>query len=641
MRKVLPDCDDNATIHDMLSKADVELDKYIEALEITTSGTVVLLKRQPNEQNINNYNASILLAWQANMDVQYVLNAYACVMYVASYIMKTDRAMGVLLKQVAAEVRTSELKTQLRKIGSAFLNHREVSAQECVYRMLSMPMKQLSRSVVFVDTNAKKDRIAVLKSTDMLKQLDDEDTNVFQKSLIDRYQHRPEQIRGMCLAEFASTYCTSYRAKDDDNGDTDALPRNESQLTATKITLTDGYGQMYERRKPAVIRFRKYNKDADVSNWYRAKLMLYYPWYDESNDLLGGYTTYAEHYDHVKAVVHQNEQKYTLEEVENVQIDEDSRPEHAWCQLAPTTEHSNSNALEQGVETLTELSEEDLVDNANLLNSNTSGLSVRFESAANPQVIAPDEYRKLMRGLNAKQRAMIMYHRNWCKQAVKAMKHSKPIEPYRVFLSGPGGVGKSHVIKLIQSDTLRLIRQSGAVDPDDVLVLLTAPTGVAAFNVNGMTLHSAFLLGGGKYGRFQPLTHDKLNTLRSKLSKLVLLIIDEVSMVGANMLLEIHKRLQQIKAVLLPDVMFGGVSILAVGDLYQLPPVCQPMLFSTVSDSYAQLYRSGSLWQDEFQMLELDEIMRQRGDSRFAELLCRVRTASCALMQTLLYLSLE
>lgn len=201
-----------------------------------------------------------------------MLNAYACVMYVASYKMKTDRAMSVLLRQVAAEVRTDELKTQLSKIGSAFLNHREVSAQECVYRILSMPMKQLSRSVVYVDTNAKKDRIAVLKSTNMLKQLDDEDTNVFQRSLIDRYQHRPQQIRSMCLAEFASTYCTSYFAKDGD-GDTDALPSNKSQLSATKITLTDGYGQMYERRKPAVIRFRKYNQDADATNWYRAKLM--------------------------------------------------------------------------------------------------------------------------------------------------------------------------------------------------------------------------------------------------------------------------------------------------------------------------------------------------------------------------------
>ena len=61
------------------------------------------------------------------------------------------------------------------------------------------------------------------------------------------------------------------------------------------------------------------------------------------------------------------------------------------------------------------------------------------------------------------------------------------------------------------------------------------------------------------------------------------MIIDEVSMVGSNMLLEIHKRLQQIKGVS-TDVTFGGVSILAVGDLYQLPPVGQPLLFSTVSE---------------------------------------------------------
>ena len=99
--------------------------------------------------------------------------------------------------------------------------------------------------------------------------------------------------------------------------------------------------------------------------------------------------------------------------------------------------------------------------------------------------------------------------------------------------------------------------------------------------MNGMTLHSAFLLGESRYDGFQPLSSEKVNTLRSKLSKLVLLIIDEVSMVGADMLLEVHKRLQQIKGV--PnDVMFGGVSVLAVGDLYQLPPVAQPMLFSTV-----------------------------------------------------------
>ena len=58
-----------------------------------------------------------------------------------------------------------------------------------------MPMKQLSRSVVFVNTNPKNERITVLKNNDSLSQLNDDDTNVFQKSLIDRYQHRPQQLK--------------------------------------------------------------------------------------------------------------------------------------------------------------------------------------------------------------------------------------------------------------------------------------------------------------------------------------------------------------------------------------------------------------------------------------------------------------
>ena len=57
-----------------------------------------------------------------------MLNVYVCVMYVVLYVMKTEKAMGTLLKQVTAEFRTDELKVQFKKLGSAFLNHREVSA---------------------------------------------------------------------------------------------------------------------------------------------------------------------------------------------------------------------------------------------------------------------------------------------------------------------------------------------------------------------------------------------------------------------------------------------------------------------------------------------------------------------------------
>ena len=141
-------------------------------------------------------------------------------------------------------------------------------------------MKQLTRSV---DTNPKQDRIAVLKDNTALSQLSDDDTNVFQKSLIDRYQHRPKQLNFMCLAEFAATYVTNYKR---DDSELDALPPSDTDTTSTQIQLTDGFGKMNERKREAVIRFRRYNKDAEP---YRAKLMLYYPWYDEHADLFGGY----------------------------------------------------------------------------------------------------------------------------------------------------------------------------------------------------------------------------------------------------------------------------------------------------------------------------------------------------------------
>ena len=97
----------------------------------------------------------------------------------------------------------------------------------------------------------------------------------------------------MCLAEFAATYVTNYQCSDD--SECDALPASDIETMSTQIKLTDGFGKMNKRKREAMIRFRRYNKDAEPSNWYRAKLMLYYPWYDEQADLLGGYSTHEEH----------------------------------------------------------------------------------------------------------------------------------------------------------------------------------------------------------------------------------------------------------------------------------------------------------------------------------------------------------
>ena len=179
-------------------------------------------------------------------------------------------------------------------------------------------MKPMSRAVVFVDTNAKKDRISVLKDSATIQELDDSDSNVFCKSLLDRYEHRPLELQNMCLAEFAANYSTDYKTSDDVISQSDVLPSVSDSDCAKpcKITLTDGFGKMNKRRHEAVIRFRKFNREKEPSNWFRAKLMLYFPWYSEEADLLGGCSSYEEHYRRVHTIVSANEKKYTQSDID-------------------------------------------------------------------------------------------------------------------------------------------------------------------------------------------------------------------------------------------------------------------------------------------------------------------------------------
>ena len=68
----------------------------------------------------------------------------------------------------------------------------------------------------------------------------------------------------MCLTEFAATFVSDYRH--DNDSESDVLPPSDSEATSSQITLTGGFGKMNRRRRKAVIRFRRYNKDAEPSN---------------------------------------------------------------------------------------------------------------------------------------------------------------------------------------------------------------------------------------------------------------------------------------------------------------------------------------------------------------------------------------
>ena len=162
-----------------------------------------------------------------------------------------------------------------------------------------------------------------------------------------------------------------------------------------------------------------------------------------------------------------------------------------------------------------------------------------------------------------------------------------------------------------------------ATDPDKPRILLLGPTGIAAININGTTVHSG--LGIFTDGKLQKLSDKHKASLRNKLSDVRLIIIDEISMVSSDLFCKIHARLIEIFGCK-SDEHFAGIPILVCGDLYQLPPVKGRPIFS-VSDDSIQSLISYDLWRL-FQLAELDEIMRQKDDFEFIELLNKIRVGN-------------
>lgn len=82
--------------------------------------------------------------WNANMDIQFVLNPYCCIMYIVSNISKAEREMGTLLKMAQEEARDGNMDalSELKQLGTVYLNHREISLMEAVYRVTGMNLKK-------------------------------------------------------------------------------------------------------------------------------------------------------------------------------------------------------------------------------------------------------------------------------------------------------------------------------------------------------------------------------------------------------------------------------------------------------------------------------------------------------------------
>ena len=530
-------------------------------------------------------------------------------------------------------------RQQLNKLGSVFLTNREVSAQEAVYRVLSIPLRRCSQSVVFINTDNKESRDALLLPFSQLQKLDDDNEDVYCKNIIDRYAARPKHCEDMCLAQFAASYTYNRRIAEDENEfahefDSD-IPDDSHEIAHTNvIKLQNGLGQMRKRKRKAVIRWHNFNIEKEPEKHYRSRIMLFLPW-RTGEKLRGNDISYEDRYndeiEQIKAtekmfIHHEDEINNAFEHLQAA-----GPPQAAWDNIAPGADEAEEMAHQEGISDERPMAEEDIQHHINQIvndrpQSHNESLNTKYTKEARKELLSSCEYNKCMRQLNTEQKTMVMYHRKWCKETVIALKQHKPVEPYHVFLSGSGGVGKSYVVKMLHTDTVKLFQCSQQIKPEDVPILLTAATGVAAHNINGITVHSAFMLNDRKKAgtMYYNLGSDTLSTLQTHLEQLMVVIIDEISMIGAQTLYKIHMRLQEIKGLHYSNTRFGNVTIIAVGDLYQLPPLKDKKIYDT--------FGSGDdpnpvcLWKENFYFHELKHVVRQK-NKQFAQLLNRVQEA--------------
>ena len=317
------------SIEKILKLANVSEAEYYQALSISLSGTSIILKRQPSEIYINNYNHEWILAWNGNLDIQICLDFFAVVTYITDYYSKSETKLTDVLVRTAKENKDKTLQQRMRLLAQTFLTHRKMGESEAYYRIFPfLHLKESNIKCTFVQSGFESKRHKFLIPAYTTKNENDCnepsgeecDTVAFshkflvegheakgafieKPSVHDHYKRRPLYLEKMCLAQFAIMYdqCVKNSIKEDllcgissSFGSltchlliTSDPPTNNVYLPKF-ISCNSIYFKL--RNYPLILRIHKYDQMKNPHEYAYSELCLFRPWRDENeleeNDLV-------------------------------------------------------------------------------------------------------------------------------------------------------------------------------------------------------------------------------------------------------------------------------------------------------------------------------------------------------------------
>ncbi len=364
------------------------------------------------------------------------------------------------------------LYQRLWKVGLTVLKHRRMSAQEAAYRISALHLLQSSRSVVYVNTRPQQNRFKMLKPMHEIMHMNDNNTDIFCSGIVDYYYSRPDHLEDICLYFFTSWYerCSIPTGN--------MIRSRQERIYVTKFDVF-----MKKRNRAAVVKYPKFSVGSE--EYYYSLLMLLLPHrcedellvlYDSARDAL---TSKKNHFQQIQFthISFAEEIENSIRRIRLARYGSDF--EHTGqCMNTHLTDHDISTNE----------------DNASLiLNHGTSTLAGPYHDGDTLShhleacLMSPDEYSKAYDTLTKSQQIIIQF----------VQKHYARTNhmPLRLFITGGAGVGKTFLTRLIiaylqlQTSTLH------GVNP----VRICAPTGTAARNIQGQTIHSLLAIPVQQY----------------------------------------------------------------------------------------------------------------------------------------------
>nr|XP_022311157.1 uncharacterized protein LOC111116452 [Crassostrea virginica] len=320
----MQDLDDSKTTEQMFTDIDLTQAQYEAAHKTLAKKRSIVLRRNPDELWINQYNPCLLKCWDANMDIQFVLDPFSCIVYIVSYISKSEREMGMLLKQtkIEAEEGNENARSTLKKIGENTTR-------------LTKPLSQLKRKV----------------SNEYREHNDDNDSedesDIWMTNIVERYENRPDEslFQNMCLAEFCSEFRVLAKSQ---------IPKTPN-ANVFELQNSKGHIQRRTRTKPAIIRYPRFNVEKMPEKFYQCHLQLFLPYWTKAQLKPPRFDLYQTFYENghiriqgsrqvqpVKEIVDTNHARFAQNEHAIVEAQEAfeniGEPEDAWANLCPESE---------------------------------------------------------------------------------------------------------------------------------------------------------------------------------------------------------------------------------------------------------------------------------------------------------------